>query len=278
MVDKAFDSLLKDAIDDLAEHGFDSAERVAMWQERLRDAAETAMRSPDAIDQMVRDAMVAIYRKMVEQGVVLKYHPGVKRYTVDMLNAQMRNDLDKRILAAADLIKLNRKQAVEKTLQRFSGWSTSIPKGGSGVIDKREVRANIKKPVAQEKFETNRVLIDQGHKLRASISEVIAQDNNALAMRWSSHWRQPNYDYRVEHKERDGHVYAIRNNWALSKGLMNPGPDGYYDQITAVAEEPYCRCNAVWLYNLSSLPSEMLTVKGRAVLDAAQSQLERQSA
>lgn len=266
MVAKAYAEVVQEAIDDLATHGFDNAERVAFWQARIREAAERAMRTPDEMERMVRDAMIALYRKQVEQGVVLKYHPGIKRFSVDMVRAQARTELDKRILAAADLIKLNRRQAVEKTLQRFSGWSTSIPAGGSGVIDKRAVRRHIKQPIARERFEENRVLIDQGHKLRASISEVIANDNNALALIWHSHWLRPGYNYREDHKDRDLHVYAVRNNWALQKGLMKIGPDGYYDQITAVAEEPFCSCYAEWIYNVSSLPADMITEKGRAEL------------
>jgi hypothetical protein len=269
MVAKAFSEILDEAIDDLSRNGFDSADRIAYWQERIREAAERAMRSPDEMERMVREAMIAVYRKLVEQGVVLKYHPALKRFNIDMVAPHLRRELDKRIMAATDLIVINRKAVVEKTNQRFSGWSTSIPAGGSETVDKAEVRRQLKKPVAQQKFEENRVLIDQGHKLRASISDVIAVDNGAIALIWHSHWRQANYNYREDHKDRDLHVYAIRGNWALTKGLMKAGPDGYYDQITAVAEEPFCRCYAQWIYNVSSLPPEMLTEFGKAELERA---------
>ena len=37
-------------------------------------------------------------------------------------------------MASAKLIKLNRDAAIERTLQRFSGWSTSIPVGGTAEV------------------------------------------------------------------------------------------------------------------------------------------------
>ena len=117
------------------------------------------------------------------------------------------------------------------------------------------------------------MLIDQGHKLRASISEVVAVGGNALAGVWHSHWRQPGYDYRVDHKERDQEVYLLRNTWALNEGLIKPGPAGYYDQVTSVGEEPFCRCYMTWLYNLRDLPANMLTKKGQDKLALARKAL-----
>ena len=115
-------------------------------------------------------------------------------------------------------------------------------------------------------FEERRVLIDQGHKLTAAISQTVAVGAGAIAGTWRSHYRQPGYDYREDHKERDGLLYTLRGNWALEKGLMKPGPAGYYEDVTAVGEEVFCRCWMVWFYNLSSLPPDMLTAKGKSEL------------
>ena len=35
---------------------------------------------------------------------------------------------------------------------------------------------------------------------------------------------------------------------------MRVGEAGYYDGVTAVAEEPFCRCFMTWLYALRALP------------------------
>lgn len=267
MASQTFADLLKAAVEDIAAHGYDSADRVAFWSEQIRAAAERTLRSPDAIDRMLREGLAAIYRRLIDRGIIIKQHPGLSRHTIDMVAPQLRGELDRRILAAADLIKLNRDEAVQKTLHRFQGWATSVPKGGSDIIDKRKVVGDLKKPTAQEKFRDRRVEIDQGHKLIASINETIANGNGALAIIWKSHWRQANYDYREDHKGRDGKCYAIRGNWALLRGLMSKGPNGYYDEITAVAEEPFCRCDGVYVYNVGSLPDDMLTAKGRAELE-----------
>ena len=170
-------------------------------------------------------------------------------------------------MASAQLIKLNRTAAIEKTLQRFSGWSTSIPKGGSDVVDKLKVKGDIRKSLAQLPFEERRVLVDQGHKFTASLSEILATNSNALAGEWHSHWKQLNYNYRPDHKERDRKVYVVRDNWALKAGLMKAGAVGYTDDITRPGEEVFCRCFYRWIYNLRDLPPEMLTLKGSKELE-----------
>lgn len=53
----------------------------------------------------------------------------------------------------------------------------------------------------------------------------------------------------------------------MKAGLMKKGPDGYYDEITSVGEEVYCRCAAQFLYALRDLPEAMLTIKGKDELE-----------
>jgi hypothetical protein len=261
--------VLTAAINDLTEHGFDSAERVAYWSRRIKEAAQATMAPPPVMEQMLRDALAQTYRKLIDQGQIAQFHQGIARFTLEKVRPQLRAELDRRIMASANLIRLNREQAIQKTLQRFQGWSTSIPAGGSDAVDKRETKTDIRKALTQLPFEERRVLIDQGHKLRASLSEILARDGQAIAMTWRSHWRQAGYNYREDHKERDGHTYALRGSWALDKGLMKAGPDGYYEDITSVGEEPFCRCYAAWIYALRGLPDEMLTAKGRDALAEA---------
>lgn len=261
--------VLTEAVNDLADHGYDSAERVAYWLERLRRAAEEMTRSPERLEQMLREALAATYRKLVERGAIFAHHPGVERFTLAKVRPELRAELDRRILAAANLIRLNKEEAVRKTLQRFSGWATSIPIGGTEAVKKRETKENIRKSLAGLPFEERRVLVDQGHKLTASLNDILARDGGAIALVWHSNWRQANYNYREEHKERDGNVYLLRGSWAQEKGFVKPGPAGYYDEVTAVAEEPFCRCTARYVYALRSLPDEMLTKKGREALAEA---------
>jgi hypothetical protein len=49
---KDFQTTLTEAVSDLAEHGYDSAERVARWTRELRDAAERSLISPESLALM----------------------------------------------------------------------------------------------------------------------------------------------------------------------------------------------------------------------------------
>jgi hypothetical protein len=263
----SFYDVLTRAINDLVEHGFDSVDRIAFWQDQLARAARRNLTSPAVLQQMLKNAMESVFRRLVERGGVLKYHQRVERFMLERVKPQLRAELDRRILASADLIKLNREATIQKTLQRFSGWATSIPAGGSEVINKPKTKEKIRAGLAGLPFEERRVLIDQSHKLVASISQTMALGSGAIAGIWRSNYRQPGYNYREDHKERDNQVYLLRDNWAQERGLVKVGPVGYYDEITAAAEEPFCRCYMIWIYALRDLPTSMLTVKGRSELE-----------
>lgn len=257
-----FSEVIAEAIRDIAEHGYDSAERVAYWSEKIRAAAEATLKAPGELDKLLRGALAATYRRLIDRGEIARFHQGVGRFTIEKLRPALRSELDRRILASAGLIRLNRKEAVEQTIRRFAGWSTSIPKGGSAEPEKAKARKNLKKALASLPFEERRVLIDQGHKLTSSINEIIATDGGAIAAEWRSHWRQSGYNYREDHKERDEQVYLVRGSWAQANGLVKLGPAGYTDDVTKPAEEPFCRCFYRYIYHLRGMPQEMITRKG----------------
>jgi len=269
----SYQEVLTEAVADLSANGYDSAERLAYWERRLREAAETSLLPLQEMERLLREALAASYKRLIEDGAIYKHHPGVSRFTVERLKPELRAELNRRILANAQLIKLNRREAIEKTVQRFSGWGTSIPAGGSETVDRREEKARIGKALRSLPFEERRVLIDQSHKLVASLNETIARGGGALGLVWRSHWRQPGYNYRIDHKERDGHFYMLRGNWAQEQGLVKVGPDGYYESITAVGQEPFCRCFATWIYNLRDVPEGCVTVKGKAALSEARAKI-----
>ncbi len=258
-----FYSILNVAITDIVDNGFDTEGRIAHWMAVLRKAAEQALRPEYQVNEMLRSALGAIYTRLIERGQIVKYHPGISKFTIQQISPRLRAELDKRIMASARLIRMNREEAIDKVLRRFSAWSTSIPAGGSKAQDKADVKASVKKSITQLPFEERRVIIDQGHKFTASLNNILAKDNGAIALIWRSHWRQAGYDYREDHKERDGNVYLLRGCWADDRGLVRPGSAGFYDRVTACGEEIFCRCYATYLYSLSAMPDDMLTKKGR---------------
>ena len=255
------------AINDVIDHGFDSQKRIDDWIFQIRKSAHATLVPEVIVQQSVAAALSQIYQRQIQQDHILEFHPGVSRFQLQMVKPKLRNELDRRIMANASLIKLNREAAIERTIQRFAGWSTSIPAGGSRAVDKKEVKDSIRKSMSQLPFEERRVAIDQGMKFISSLNNIIAVDRGALAGVWHSKWRRPGYNFRVEHKERDLHVYAVRDNWALNQGLMKVGPDGYTDQITMPGEEVYCTCAYRYVYSFNELPDNMITEKGRKALE-----------
>lgn len=264
----SFYEVITAAVADIADHGYSPA-RVDAWMGQIAAAARRDMVPEAQVAATLQSSLGGLYKRYIDDGAMLRQSPGISRYSIDRVKPQLRAELNRRIAASAQLIKLNREEAIQKTLRRFSGWASSIPDGGSNVVDKRETKADIKKSLRQLPFEERRVLIDQGHKFVASLSETVASNSNAIAAIWHSHWRQLNYKYRPDHKARAGKVYTLRGNWAQEKGLMKAGPAGYIDDITRPAEEPYCRCYYQWVYSLRDLPEDMLTAKGREALAAA---------
>ncbi|WP_176317339.1 hypothetical protein [Burkholderia vietnamiensis] len=265
-INRTFHDVLTEAIRDITEHGYDDPARLQEWLRRLRLAAMTDLPTDAEMRNRMQSAMDAVFHRTLSKTGALRYHPGVPRFTIERIAPSLRPELDKRVRASVDLIKLNRERAVEQSLQRLAGWVSSVPAGGSRAVEKADVRESIAKPIRQLRYEERRVSIDQGHKLMSSINAVIAEQTQAIAMMWRSHWRQAGYDYRPDHKERDKRFYVVRGSWALQQGLITKG-DGYLDEITQPAEEPFCRCYGVYVNNLRDLPPEMLTEKGRRALE-----------
>jgi hypothetical protein len=270
MIRKSFQEVLTEAIEHFSKVGYRSEEEVAEWQAKLMAAWDFTLRKTAQTDESLNRSMRQIFDRLVGRGQVVRAHSGVERFKLERIAPHLRGDLDRAILASANLIKLNRDQAKAKTLSRFSGWLTSIPKGGTGAaFNRAKLKQEIAKPLRSLPFVERRVLIDQGHKLNASISSVLARDGGAIACRWQSHFRTSGYDYREDHKERDGQVYLIRDSWAVKEGFVKVGSAGWSDAITQPAEEPFCRCFWTYLYHVRQLPEDMVTAKGKQALAKA---------
>ncbi|QIX97449.1 hypothetical protein [Cedecea sp. FDAARGOS_727] len=268
---RVFTRTVREAVRFFLRNGYTSREELERWQSIIRQAAEGETAN-DYVSMVSRNLTHA-YDLQIGRAAALKRHPGISRFTINYLEPKLRTELDRRILASVDLIKLNRQKAVDTTLSRFSGWASSIPSADSIALkgiqgQMRETAGHIQKTAEQFDFEARRVMIDQNHKLIANIDNVIATSNNAIAAEWHSHWRQPGYNYREDHKERDKLMYLVRGNWAQKNGYIKPGDAGYLDEITQPGEEVFCRCYVTWIYNLRSIPEDMLTQKGRKFLES----------
>lgn len=255
--------VLAEAVRHFSTHGYTEPSELDSWMAHIRAALMDSEAKKKPPTQMAEAALRAVYAKTIRGAA--KYHKGIERYTIENVAPRLRPLLSARIMASADLIKLNREQALETTLRRFAGWASSQPPGGSpeGIA---EARKHIGKRLQQASYEERRMLIDQGHKLIAAVNQTVAEGSGAIAAQWH-HVHQANYDARPEHVARDDRIYLIRDSWAHSEGLVKPGKYGYTDEITQPAYEPYCRCYYTYMYSLSRLPDDMLTEKGRKVME-----------
>lgn len=270
MANRTFYEVLTDAVDDFITNGFDSQERLDRWLALLAEASRRSLVPPSLLQQALRSQLTRIFTRETSLTKLVKRHRGVSTFTLRNVKPKLRAALDRRILASANLIKLNRKASIARTLQRFAGWASSVPKGGTEIQARKSVKDTVRRSIAALPFEERRVIIDQGHKLVAAVNDIIATDGGAIALIWH-HVKEgpPMYDARPDHVARDGKVYLIRDSWAHKKGLVKPDRAGYSDEITQPGEEVFCRCHAEYLYALRDLPADMLTVKGQAALAEA---------
>jgi hypothetical protein len=265
-----FRTLLLEAIDHFATVGYTSEADLQEWVARLHRSLDDELMGDPATKALVTQVLTSVYNREVRLGIG-KRVPGVSRYTLDRVAPQLRAELDRRIFASVDLIRLNKRAATEKTLQRFSGWVSSVPVHGSKNVARREVARDVGKSVRQLKFEARRVAIDQGHKLSAAVSHVVAQGEGAIAAIWHDRGEHDRgYDARPEHLKRSGTLFLVRDSWAMKDGLVKKAGRQYTDEIEQPAELPYCSCTYQYVVSPRALPPDALTEKGRAWLRAGE--------
>ncbi len=261
---KNFADILAQAVKHFSEQGFTSKDDLELWIKRIKAAAIASLVPEHILQERLKASFQAIFKRLVDRGAITRWHKGIERYTIEKLKPELRDELSRQIFAAADLIKLNRETAVAKTLVRFSGWATSVPAGGSQVVQKVDTKEQIKKALASLPFEERRVLVDQGQKFVSNLSSIIATNNGAIAAEWEHHY---SLHPREAHIERDGDIFLIRGSWAHSAGFVKPRECGYTDDVEKPGEWIYCRCSYRYIYGLSDLPEDMLTKRGKEELE-----------
>ncbi len=256
--------LLAEAIREFSERGYTSEADLHDWLLRLAAAIEREVPTDAELRRALSFALDRVFAKGTKLRTLAQYVPVVTRYGVDRVQPTLRAELDRRIFAGIELIKLNKRTATQRTLQRFSGWVSSMPAGGSPVKI-RELAQEITKPLRQIKYEARRVAIDQGHKLNAAVAHVVAKGNGAVAAIWHDRGQNDHsYDARPAHLARSGKLFLIRGSWAQDDGLvMRRGGVQYTDEIEQPAEMVFCSCYYEYVTSPRALPDDVLTVKGR---------------
>jgi hypothetical protein len=100
------------------------------------------------------------------------------------------------------------------------------------------------------------------------INYVLARCGGALAAKWhySDQDEECSYSKTYDHRLQNSRVYAVRDSWAMQRGLMKAAMPGYLDDAIRPAQDVGCCCSLQYLYTLSDLPDAMLTNLGRAEL------------
>lgn len=240
MARPAYDRVIAEAIADFVKYGFDSPERLEFWTEQIREAAIEAMGTYADIDNAVQEALTRVFSQTVDKQGVLRFAPGVSAYQLRMMRPELHAELQRRIYASTELIRLDRPQAIAKTLQRFQGWATSIPEGGSDITKKGDQKKEIKKALAQLPYVERRVIIDQSAKLFSAINTTVAVNGGAIGGIWRSHRHQRDYNGRPKHNERDGKFFVVPDNWAEKAGYLKRGSYDYTDSVEQPGEFVFC--------------------------------------
>lgn len=275
MSKKAFYDTVAAAIRDIAQSGYDTQIRLEYWRRMIAEAAAASFVSIDEVERDVRKTMTLAYHRMVTKGALLRRMPQISPYTLQRLTPQLQAVLNRRIISSIDLIKLNRPVAIAKTVQRFTGWATSVPAGGfpsdirKGAYKYVDIKQDLQKAMTSLPFEERRVIIDQNAKLMSAINTTVAEGGGAIGAIWQSHKSQKNYDGRPKHNERDGKLFLVRDSWVLQKGLVKRGAGEYTDSIEQPGEFVFCRCSWIYVFNLRDLPADWLTKKGTEKLAEA---------
>lgn len=262
---KAFQTVLTEAVADLRKYGFDSKARLQRWVRELRRAADRQTGDEASLEHELKRALKKIYTKQVTHGALSRAH-GIPAYTVKKLSPTLQRELSRRILAATDLITLNRHRSVEQTLQRFSGWATAQTPGSVSPEKIRAIKADIAKSIRQQPFEKRRVIIDQTAKLNSNLNYLTATNNKAIAVEWDANARRPHYNHRKEHLARDGKVFVLKEGWAYQEGFITKGA-ALYEEVDGFGVAPFCQCRGRYLYHLDQLPDELLSTKARTALE-----------
>lgn len=257
-----FYEVLAAAIADLAEKGFDSQERLDSWLRKLESTARELLVPPHVLERALRDSLDQIFNRMTKPAMLLKMNKGVSQFTIHSIQPKLHAELNRRILGAANLIKLNREASIQRTLQRFAGWATSVPVGGTDIVNRAEVKDQVRRAIAGLPFIERRVIIDQGHKLTSAINDIVAIDGGAIAAIWRHVNEGGGYQARPDHEKRDKQTYLVRDSWAHQERLVKLDGSQFTDQIERPGEFVFCRCTYQYIYNLRDLPQSMLTAKG----------------
>jgi hypothetical protein len=154
-----------------------------------------------------------------------------------------------------------------------------VPMGGTKDKEIKSRIGEIKKELRTLAKWDRLFYVYKARSFPAEVEFLFSLEGNPIAAIW--HYKpideQTDYPKTYDHKQRDELVYAVRGNWAITKGLMKAGPNGYLDEISRPSQEIGCMCYLGWLYSISDLPTNMVTEKGVSELKRVRAIMQTES-
>ncbi len=245
------------AIEDIEEHGYDH-ERIEYWLVLLIMMAEQTFK--DRSKRSARDFLTDQARKYSSERNIAITHKGLPiRYFSEFTN-HAQNELNARIAMTDMLIAAVRDEALDKMTRGFIGWASSVSHLTPSATDHVKLRKRLN--ISDLSVMERRILFDQCDKMKATLGAIIAERYGALAAVWHSRWREPEYNYREDHKSIDEVIMFMPDTHEMRLGLFVPGLPLVTDQ-SLPGMEPNCKCYFTYLYGLHSIPDIYLTEKGK---------------
>lgn len=257
----SFYTVLSEAIEDFLSQGCVSATQVAVWQARLKDAAEVGFRGDSS--EALKRTLSGVFDRLVVRGGFSRSHKGLSSTVVGRALPALQVELAKHQMAARAYLALQREEAVLTALRRFAAWAITIPLGGLEpplrYRRKEDIKVSLKRlPLA----ESHAIVVEAGN-LSRSLNDLLASEGRAIAAQWCAH-RAPGYAHRADHLERDRKVYIFRESWAWEAGFLRR-PFGFVETSSErPGAKPGCRCSYTFFYSLEVLPKDFLSAEGRA--------------
>ena len=207
-------------------------------------------------------AIKAKFKSQVDGMAVHKRH-NIAPYVIAALYYLLKDERDNRIQYTKTLADMRKDEAKETVMRRFAGWASSIPEGRE-IKASRDIVSFISKPIKELPKHQKTIIDDQSKKMISNIDSIIAREAGAVGYYWHSNFRTPGYDYRENHKhlDLDGKFIILKSSWAYRDGYIRRGNEIYQDDIEQPGELPNCKCIAKYVYSISDVPKDCLTIKG----------------
>jgi hypothetical protein len=158
---------------------------------------------------------------------------------------------------------------LDAMLQQFL---EQVPVGGTKENAIRRRITGIKREILPLAKWDQRFYTHKAMSFPSEVEFIFCLEGNPVAAIW--HYNpldEQGIDPKIQnHKQRDSLVFAVRDNWAIIKGLMRVGPNGYLDEVSRPSQEAGCMCRLQWVYSINRLPANMVTEKGHSELKRVQ--------